>query len=46
VTSKPYNIKGCAYANGFPVLAEDTLVVIINTSAGDNNIGQVGQKVM
>jgi hypothetical protein len=46
VTRKPHNIKDCAYANGFPVLAEDTLVVIINTSARDNNMGQVGQKVM
>ena len=46
VTRKPYNIQDCAYANGFTVLAEDTLVVIINTSAGDNNMGLAGQKVL
>jgi len=45
VTRKPY-IRDCAYAYEIPVLAEDTLVVIINTSAKDNNMGQVGEKVM
>jgi len=45
MTRKSYNSNGdCAYAHGFPVLAEDSDVVILRTSATNGEMSFCGEE--